>query len=184
MEGMKVSVVYEIKENDSWRGSEGIKIVSNIATDETVGCEIAKSLVDYLKKESAMLEPDKLLLNLAEAQKRGIQDNLEALDDFEITAKTRSDKVHAKLLKSYEDIEGKYEELQTKFLETSDKFCNTITKSKEKIDKELEYLGDVQQKLMNIDSYSLERLSTTLEKILALCETDSEIMKLVLNHKA
>ena len=180
---MKLNVIYEIKENDSWRGKEGIKIVSNIAKDETVSCEIASSLVEHLKKESAMLEPDKLLLSFAEAQKRGIQENLEALEDMELTAKNRSDKIQEKLLKSYEDAETKYTELEEKFTKTSDKFCHKLHSTRESLDKEMKYLGDISKKLSEVDSYGLERLSETLKQVISLVEKDPDIVKLVLDKK-
>ena len=177
---MKVNVVYEVKENDSWRGEEGLKIVSNIAKDETVNCSIAKSLVEHIKKESVMLEPDKLLLGFAEAQKRGIQDNLEALEDFELTAKNRADKVQEKLLRSYEDAENKYNELKKKFCEIQDKFCNNIISSREKVDEQVKYLTTIHEKLDSIDNFNLEKLSKTLELVISLVEKDADIVKLVL----
>lgn len=72
---IKANVVYQIKKGDSWRGKDNIDIKSNL-DEEMVDCRISKSLVDYLIKESAILEPDKLLLNFAECQRRELELNL------------------------------------------------------------------------------------------------------------
>lgn len=180
---MKLNVVYEIKKPDSWKSKEGLMIKSNIADDKLIDCEISKSLIDYLKKESAVLEPDKLLLGFAEAQKRGIQDNIDALDDLELNAQNRAKAVQEKLLKTFEDSEQKFEELDKKFSETSKRFTENISKTKNSLESEMEYLNNVSEKLSNVDSFSLETLSDTIKKIIELVEKDSEIVRLILNNK-
>ena len=47
------------------------------------------------------------LLNFAEAQKRGIQDHLESLDEFELLTKSHTDSIHEKLIKLEEDYAWK-----------------------------------------------------------------------------
>ena len=79
------NLVYTIEEASSWRGKESIKIKSNLADDKLIECEIAQSLVEYLRKESAVLEPDKFLLSVAEAQKRNLQTLLEDMDNISFT---------------------------------------------------------------------------------------------------
>lgn len=180
---MKLNVVYEIKDPDSYRNKKGLNIKSNIADDELVDCQIAKSLVDHLKKESAILEPDKLILGFAEAQKRGIQENLESLDDLELNAQNKSKTIHEKMIKLFDDSETKFEELDKKFSETQRRFDGKIESTRKSLEKNMEYLNSVSEKLSNVDSYSLERLSDTLKKIIELVEKDSKIVSLVLNHK-
>ena len=180
---MKLDIVYKIGKSESWRSKKGVKIESNISKDELIECEIAQSLVDYLKKESAILEPDKLLLGFAEAQKRDIQANLEAFNDMELTAKNTADAVQQKLLKSYNDSEEKYLALEKKFTETRKKFIEKINSTSEKFKDELEYLEKISEKLSKIDNYGLERLSTTLSKIIELVEKDKDIVKIVFNSR-
>ena len=180
---MKLNVVYEITKGDSWRSAEGFAIKSNIADDNLIDCQIAKSLVEHLKEESVMLEPDKLLLSLAEAQKRGIEENINDLDDLELNAKNRADSIHEKLLKTFQDSEKKFEELELKFSETSNRFVDKISKTKDSLDSEVEYLSSVSAKLNKVDGFSLERLSETLKALISLVEKDPELVKLVLENK-
>ena len=63
-------LVYKITEPSSWRSKDGIDIKSNLADDELIDCRLAKSLVETIKTEAAVLEPDKFILAIAEAQKR------------------------------------------------------------------------------------------------------------------
>jgi len=180
---MKLDVVYEIKEPDSYRSKEGVAIKSNIADDSLVDCQIAKSLCEYLKKESVMLEPDKLLLGFAEAQKRGIQENLESLDELELNAQNKSKYIHEAMIKMFDDSEVKFEELDGKFSETQKRFTGKIESTKKSLEKNMEYLNSVSEKLTKIDSYGLEKLSDTLVKIIQLVENDKDIVKLVFENK-
>ena len=181
---MKMNIVYEVKEGDKWRDKESIDIKSNIADDKLIDCKIAKSLVEHLNKESALLEPDKLLLKIAEAQKREIELNLEALDDMALTTKTRAEKVHQNILEASLDSEQKYEELQNKFNETTQKFRQEIADTTDSLKDDMAKLETVSKRILEIDSYGLERLEETLRKLVALVEQDPEIVKLVLNYKS
>ena len=87
-------LVYTIEAASSWRNKEAIKIKSNLADDKLVDCELSQCLVDYLKTEAAVLDPDKLLLTIAEAQKREIQTSIENMDDMAIQAKVHADKAY------------------------------------------------------------------------------------------
>lgn len=179
----KIDVVYEIEKSSSWRSEEGVDIKSNITSDELIYCRLSKSLIDVLKKESAMLDPDKLLLGFAEAQKRGIECKIEALNDLELRTKNIADTVQEKLVKAYEDSEKKYDELEEKFSEISDKFSKKVETTKDSLEKQMKYLTSVSEKLNAIDNYGLEKLTGTLKQLISLVEQDPEIVKLVLNNK-
>jgi len=180
---MKMKVVYEIKEGESWRGSEGLDIKSNIADDKMVDCRLAKTLVEYLKKEAVALEPDKMLLRIAEAQKREIELNLEALDDMALQSKSRAAKVQEKILERGIESEQKYEEFSKKFKDISQKFRSEVDSTSESLKKDMEKVENLSKKLSEIDNYGLENLSKTLEKIIALASEDSELLKIVLDYK-
>lgn len=181
---MKFDVVYGIQERESWKGKEGIQIKSNMSDDKLIECELSKSLIVYLKKESAILEPDKLLLNFAALQRKGIEENLDAMDNLALRAKTRADSAQEKILKAYQDSEDKYLELEKKFDETTQRFTDKMFETRKKLDKNVEYLEKVSKRLLEIDSYNLERLSTTLESIISMFEKDAALVELVLKHKA
>jgi len=180
---LKVDVVYEIKQGESWRSEKGIDIKSNIDKDELIDCRIAKSLVNYLLKESVVLEPDKLLLSIAEAQRRDIQLNLESLDDMTLNAKTMADKAHQNMLQTFEDNESRYAELRDKFEEVRGKFSEKILATSKDLEKDIKKAEDLSARLKEIDNYSLERISNTLTQILELVKQDPELVKLVLNYK-
>ena len=180
---MKFDVIYEVKERESWRGKEGIKIQSNIAGDELVECDISKSLVEYIKKESAILKPDQIILGFAEAQRRGIEDNLKSLDDVSLRVKNLSEESHKRLMDSYNDLEEKYYELEKKFNETKNRFQNNIQDTSAAINEQIKSIDQVSEKLSKVDNYGLERLVNTLNKVIELVNSDKEIVRLVLDMK-
>ena len=180
---MKFDVVYEVGQREGWRGKEGLQIKSNIADDKLVECDISKSLVEHLKKESAILKPDQLLLGFAEAQKRGLEENLEAIDDMSLRVKNSADKIQEQLMKSYEDAEIKYEELEKKFSETRSRFEEKINSTRESIEEDMSKIEEISKKLSDINNFELTRLSDALQKIINLVEHDAEIVKLVLEKK-
>ena len=180
---LNFKVVYEIKEGNSWRSKNGVVIKSNIAEDELVECELAKSLVEHLKTKSATLDPDKLLLGFAEAQKRGIEENLEAMDNLTLRAKNVSESMQAELLKTFEDAEGKYKALEEKFEETNNLFANKIKSSIKKIEEDTSKVEEVMKKLTAIDDWKFSNLADALTKILSLVQEDKELVKLVLESK-
>ena len=174
---------YKIEQGRSWKGENSISIKSNLSDDKLIECEIAESLVLSLKSESALLEPDKLVLAIAEAQKREIQTNLEALNDMAIQAKVNSDKAHEILSSIAEEAEVKYAEIEKKFTETEKRFNEKMKSTAEKIKQDLEHLSSVEEKLSKINNYSLERLGETLKQLIKIVEADPELVKLVLDHK-
>jgi FAD/FMN-containing dehydrogenase len=181
---MKFDVVYEVTERESWKKSEdNLAIKSNIAGDEMIECDIAKSLVTYLKKESAMLQPDKLLLGFAEAQKRGLEENLENIDDMALRAKNSAGKIKEALYQSYDEAEKQYEELENKFSETRKRFEDKINATRTAIEADMKSIEAMSKKLSEINNFELSRLADALQKILALVEQDKELVKLVLSKK-
>lgn len=175
-------LVYTIEKDTSWRHNK-ILIKSNLADDELVDCRLAQSLVNHLKKESAILKVDQFLLNIAEAQKRGIQTSLEDLDDMALQAKIHADKVHEILSSIAEESEEKYFELEKKFSETEKRFNERMKTTAENIKEDLAKMSEVEKKLTSINNYSLSNLIEALNKIVSLAEKDPELVKLVLNHK-
>jgi DNA anti-recombination protein RmuC len=180
---MKFDVVYEIKEREGWRKGEGILIKSNIANDETVECDISKSLVDHLKKESSMLKPDQMLLGFAESQRRGLEENLETIDDMSLRAKNSADKIQETLMKSYEDSEKKYEELEAKFSDTRKRFEEKINATRTSIENDMKKIEEISKKLSEINNYELSHLASALQKVIDLAEQDNELVRLVLSKK-
>jgi ElaB/YqjD/DUF883 family membrane-anchored ribosome-binding protein len=178
---MNFKVVYAIENGDSWE-KDSIRIKSNIADDELITCRLSKSLVEHLKKESAVLEPDKLLLGFAEAQKREIEENLKGLTDIELNIKNLSDSIHQKLIESCDEHEKKYFELEKKFEETSKKINEKLSGTKQALDKDVEKVGKVYESLKKINEYGLGNLIQSVEKVLELAEKDKELAKLVLEH--
>jgi hypothetical protein len=176
-------LVYTIEAASSWRGKESIKIKSNIADDKLVDCELSQSLVDYLKKEAVILDPDKLLLTIAEAQKREIQTNLENMDDMAIQAKVHAEKAHKILTTISEEAEKKYEEIEKKFSDTEKRFKDKMVSTSESIKTHLEKLSSIEEKLTKIDNWKLEKLTESIQQIIKLVKTDPELVKLVLDYK-
>jgi len=176
-------LAYTIEEASSWKSKEAIKIKSNLADDKLIECEIAQSLVEVLKTESAILEPDKLILAITEAQKREIVTSLENMDDMAIQAKVHADKAHQVLLDIAIKAEEKYTEIEKKFSDTEKLFNKKMTDTAEKIKKDLEKLSAVEEKLNKINDWSLEKLITSLDRLIQLAEADPELVKLVLDHK-
>jgi len=183
METKTFEICYEIKKGDSWR-PDSIKIDSNLSTDPMIDCSLPKSLIDVLVKESATLEPDKMLLSLAEAQRRGIQENLEALDDMALNVKNRANKVQEKLMEVYEENDKKYCELEKRFCDTRDKFETKLKETKRSIEKNIKEMDTLSKKLLEINNYDLSHLATTLETLVKLSEKDSELVKIVLDYKS
>lgn len=180
---MEIKVVYKIKESTSWRSEEGIDIESNIANDKLIDCQIAESLVNKIKKDATLLDSDKLLLSFAEAQTRGIKDNLSALTDLELSAKNHADSVQASLLKSMDNHEEQYEELYKKFSSITEKFNKGINKSAEKINESIASIKTVEEQVSKLNSYKLDSLMSTLENLSSLVDRDSDLVKLVLAYK-
>jgi hypothetical protein len=179
----KTDIVYKIAEPESWRNKNGISIKSNLADDDQIECYLSKSLVDYLKKNSAMLKPDELLMQFAEAQKRGIQDNIEQLDDLALSAKNSADRVHDAMLKSSDEHYAKYLELDAKFTDAKNILTNSVKEGKYLVDEQLKQLEKVSDKLKAIDGYELTKLTETLETLIKLSSVDKDLTKLVLNYK-
>lgn len=175
-------LTYTIEEDSSWRGKDGIKIKSNLADDKLINCEIAKSLVDHLKTESATLDPDKFLLAISEAQKREIQTSLENMD-MALQAKIHSDKAHEILSTISSDAEERYSEIEKKFSETEKRFTEKMNSTSEKIKKDLAVLTEVVAKLTAIYDWKLKNLTESLAQVTTLFEKDPELMKLVLEFK-
>lgn len=176
-------LTYTIKESSSWRGKDGIKIESNLSGEKMIECELAQSLVETLKTEAALLDPDKLILSIAEAQKREIQTALENMDDMAIQAKVHADKAYEILSTIAEDAETKYAEMEKKFSDTEKRFKDKMIATSESIKTHLEKLSAVDEKLAKIDNWKLEHLAETLKQIIKLAEADPELVKLVLSYK-
>ena len=174
---------YKIEQGKSWKGENSISIKSNLLDDKLIECELPESLILSLKSEAALLEPDKLVLAIAEAQKREIQTSIEALNDMALQAKVNSDKAHEILSSIAEEAEIKYVEIEKKFTETEKRFTEKMKSTAENIKKDLEKLSSVEEKLIKINSYSLDHLSETLKQLIKIIETDPELVKLVLDHK-
>lgn len=175
-------LTYKIEAGNSWE-KDSIKIKSNLADDELIRCELSKSLVDHLKTESALFDSDKLLLAIAESQRKGIQDNLAAMDDLALAAKVRADKAHEILSTIAEDAEAKYEEIEKSFSATEKRFNEKMKTTAENIKKDLEKLSSIEDALNKINNWSLEKLTEAVKQLIKLAEADSELVKLVLNHK-
>ena len=176
-------LAYKITEPSSWRSKDGIDIKSNLADDELIDCQLAKSLIETLKTESAMLEPDKLILAIAEAQKREIETYLSEMDDMAIQAKVHADKAHEILSTIANESEEKYLEIERKFSEIEARFNTKLTTTATKIKKSMEELSTVEEKLNQINNFSLEKLTDVLKQLIQLVNTDPELVKLVLAHK-
>jgi len=176
-------LVYTIEKASSWRSKEAIKIKSNLADEKLVECEIAQSLVKYLKTESAVLEPDKLLLTIAETQKREVQTSIESLNDMSIQAKVNADKAHEILSSIAVDAEEKYDEIEKKFSITEKRFNGKMKATSEKIKQDLTILTEVEETLKTIDNWQLTKLTEALQQVVKLVESEPELLKLVLNYK-
>lgn len=174
---------YTICERDSWRGKDSLQIKSNLADDKLIECDIAKSLVDHLKSESAILDPDKLVLAIAEAQKREVQTALESMDDMAIQAKVHADKAYEILSTISEEAEKQFEAIEKKFSDTEKRFKDKMIATSESIKTHLEKLSSVEEKLTKIDEWKLTKLTEAVQKIINLAEADPELVKLVLNYK-
>jgi len=177
-------LVYTIGERDSWRGKDGLAIKSNLAEDTLVECDLPKSLVDHLKEAAVTLEADQLLLSIAEAQKRAIETRYEDLDDMALQAKVISEKTHLTLLDISEDAESKYEQIEAIFSVAQKRFEKHINTTTAEITQSLEQLTEIKKVLIEIDNYSLTKLTATLEQVNKLVKDDPEVLKLVLQHKA
>jgi hypothetical protein len=176
-------LVYTIEKSGSWRSEKGLDIKSNLSDDELVDCRIASSLVKDMKEGAVLLEPDKLLLGFAEAQKRGIQDNLAALNEFELTAKNNADSVHQKLLTLENESETKYNELLEKFSAITNSFDEKINKVSEKLIKQLDVIKAFDEKFKTINAWSFDTVSESISKVLTLIEKDPELVKIVFKNK-
>jgi len=177
------TLAYRIEPGDSWRDKNSINIKSNLADDKMLECRLSESLVEYLKKEAAILEPDKLILTIAEAQKREIQTVLENMDDMAIQAKVHADKAHEILSTIAEESETKYEEIEKKFSDTEKRFKDKMLSTAENIKTHMEKLSVIDEKLTKIDNWSLEKLTETLKQLIKIIEVDPELVKLVLDYK-
>ena len=176
-------LTYTIKEASSWRGKEAIKIESNLSGEKMIDCELAQSLVETLRTEAAVLDPDKLILSIAEAQKRELQTALENMDDMAIQAKVHADKAYEILSNISEEAEIKYAEMEKKFSDTEKRFKDKMISTSESIKTHLEKLTAVEEKLTKIDNWKLEKLSEALKQLTKLVEDDPELVKLVLDYK-
>jgi len=175
---------YTIEATSSWKSKEAIRIKSNLSDDKLIECEIAQSLVETLKTESAILEPDKLILAIAEAQKREIATSLENMDNMAIQAKVHADKAYQVLSDIAIASEEKFSEIEKKFTDTEKLFNKKMTDTAEKIKKDLEKLSAVEEKLIKIDNWKLEALTENLNVLIKLIEKDKDLVKLVLDFKS
>ncbi len=176
-------LVYTIEEAASWKSKEAIKIKSNLSEDKLINCEIAQSLIEDLKEGSAILESDKLLLTIAEAQKREVQTSIESLNDMAVQAKVNADKAYEILSTIAVDAEKKYEKIEKKFSATEKRFNEKMKSTSENIKQNLIILTEVEEKLKAIDNWQLTKLTEAVQQIVKLAETDPELIKLVLNYK-
>jgi len=176
-------LVYTIEERDSWRNKQGLKIKSNLVDDELIDCDIAESLITQLKEGSAMLEADKLLLGIAEAQKRAIETSYQELTDMALQAKVNADTAHKTLIAITLEAENKYEEMEKVFSATEQRFKKHIIETTKEIKQSIKQLADLKSSIIDINTYSLDKLTETLKQLIKLTETDPELVKLVLNHK-
>lgn len=177
------TLTYRIEPGDSWRDKNSIKIKSNLADDKMIICELSESLVEYIKKEAVVLDPDKLILTIAEAQKREIENQLANMDDMAIQAKVHADKAYEILLTISEKAEAKYGEIEKKFSDTEKRFKDKMIATSESIKTHLEKLNAVEEKLTKLDDWKLTKLSEVLQQIIKLADADPELVKLVLAYK-
>jgi uncharacterized protein YukE len=176
-------VSYTIGERESWRSKDGLQIKSNIADDKLVECDISQSLVDHLKEQSALFDPDKFLLTIAEAQKREIASNIEAMEDMALQMKVHSDKTHQIVMDAADEAESKYLEIEKKFSDTQDRFTEKMQTTAIAINSSMKELTSVEEKLSTINQFSLERLTKTINSLLELVKLDPDLVKMVLDHK-
>ena len=177
------TISYRIEPGDSWRDKNSINIKSNLADDKMLECKLSESLVEYLKKEAAVLDPDKLLLTIAEAQKREIQNSIESMDDMAVQAKVHADKAYEILSTISNEAETKYEEIEKKFSDTEKRFKDKMISTSESIKTHIEKLSAVEEKLTKINNWSLEKLTENLKQLIKIIEADPELVKLVLDYK-
>lgn len=178
-----IAIAYTITKSSSWRSKEGVDIKSNLVDDKLIECQIASSLIEDLKKGSALLDPDKLLLGFAEAQKRGIKDNLKSLNDFELSAKNHSNSIQENLLKTEIDLELKYNTLMEKFSAITDKFDSKLISTEKKLTKQINLIKKLELKIKEINTYSFDNISESIQKIINLIEKDPELVKMIFNKK-
>lgn len=182
MEKFEVTVKYTIEEEDSWRSQKGFKIKSNIADDELIECRLAKSLVDYLKKESVILEPDKLLVKLAECQKRNLESTIEGLDDIELKIQTQTSRVSESIKDACLTYEAEKEKLYDRMDKSINSLSNKLDKANNKIDKESQKLFDLRKTINNLDDSTLDRIITTIEGLSRLIEKDKDLAEIVFSN--
>jgi len=177
------SLVYKIEPGDSWEDKNSIRIKSNLADDKLIRCQLSESLIEALKKEAVILEPDKLILTIAEAQRREIRTAIEGMDDMAIQAKVHSDKAHEILSTIVEEAELKYEEIEKRFSDTEKRFKDKMISTASSIKTHLEVLSTVEEKLIKIDNWKLDHLNESLTNLIKLVEHDQDLVKLVLDFK-
>jgi len=178
-----ISIVYNINDekNYNYNRSEqkGITIKSNIADDELIECDISKTLVEKLLKESSSLKPDQLLLEFAELQKRGIESSIENLGSVELELKAKSGKINEaleELLKDFDDkscesLEKIWEKMETMQSDILDRF----KEFKPMIDK----LESIKKSTDNINNWQMNNFSESLDKLIKIQNENPELLKFI-----
>jgi len=180
-EEFKTDIIYKIEETNDYMG-KGMQIKSNLTDDDLQSCKISKSLVDYLLKNSATLEPDKLLITFAEAQKRQLELELENLDDLTLSAKAKADDFFNKRSELENSYEEKFAEFEKSCSSASEKVHSRLERDSNAINSQIEKMEGLSKKIRNIDDYKLEQISKSISLLLDLINKDEKLVKLVLEN--
>lgn len=179
---MELKLTYTVHQKiNSWNDTPGIK--SNLADDDTVRWEIAKSLSDALLAADAAHGPEKLLLEIAECKRREIQAEIENMDDVALVLQAKTDQISQMFDKMIAAHNEALDAKRVEFNAAVDGLADKIEEALDGLDKKVtEPLKRVMGVLDGINDYKVQKFTRMLADIATLQREQPELLDFVVNN--
>ena len=177
---MSFEITYIIKEISDYMGKKNV-IESNIK-EEMVKWEISKSLSDKLLDKACVYAPQQLLVEYAEMQKRGLEIEIEHLDDLELTIKTKTDKIKESLESALTKQEEVFEEKKKEIYESVNKFREIVRENADQIQEIVEPVNQAKKTIDSLDSHALRSFFETVSDIIKISNNNPKLLSFIVEN--
>ena len=181
---MELKLTYTViqpKSEYSWEREPKIK--SNLADDEFVTWKIAKSLSDELLKADENNKAEKILLEIAECERRNIECEIANMDDLALELQSKTDIIKATFDDAIEAqnkaIEDKREELFASIEIIEKKVKDGLSGLSNEVTKPF---NETIQSIKNIDVYKLENFFSSMSKIIDLHNKNPKLLEFIVSN--
>lgn len=173
----ELKIVYKV-EKPEYQWDKTMRIESNLKED-MVEWKISKSLSDKIILESACLEPEKLILEIAESQRRGIECEISNLSELELEMKTKKDSIKSILGDVLDDQIKSFENNSDEIWKAINSFKDKVSNHTKELQKIVNPILEAKKTIEELDGYKLRTFFESVETIRKLQENSPELLDFV-----